>query len=95
MFYVDPYGWVFADPSFGGSAYRSGNKERHDFYFGNLDPFRMAANSVFQGALVPEKKFLRIDPYDNQKGEAEYADRGLMWNECDNEWEIVECRKVD
>ncbi len=95
MFYVDPYGWVFADPSFGGSAYRAGNKERHDFYFGNLDPFRMAANSVFMGQMTPEKKHLRHDPYDNQRGEAEYDDRGLMWNECENVWEIIECRKVD
>ena len=28
MFYVEPYGWLYADPSFGGSAYASGDEQR-------------------------------------------------------------------
>jgi len=77
QFYVAPYGWMFADCSFGGAAYRAGAVERWNFYFGNLEPFRIPCCSDFQHEFAPEKKFLRHDPYDNQNGEAEYEHRGL------------------
>lgn len=94
QFYIAPYGWLFADCSFGGSAYRAGNTERHDFYFGNLDPFRMVANSELQAEFDPPKQHLRIDPFDNQRGEAEYADRGLIWIEVDEHFEMLEMTKL-
>lgn len=94
QFYIAPYGWLFADCSFGGSAYRAGNTERHDFYFGNLDPFRMVANSEFQAEFDPPKTQLRIDPFDNQRGEAEYADRGVIWTEADYAYEMLEIKKL-
>ena len=93
QFYIEPFGWLFADCSFGGSAFRAGVYERHDYYFGNLDPFRMAANSEYQAALKPEKKYLRIDPYDNQRGEIECTDRGLSRDEAESGWEITEIYK--
>lgn len=71
QFYLDGWGWLFADCSYGGSAWRNGSPERHRFYFGNIDPMRMAANSAFQAALSPELHALRADPYDNQGGEIE------------------------
>ena len=71
QFYLDGWGWLFADCSYGGSAYRYGSKLRHQFYFGNLDPMRMAANRVYQAPLTPELNALRVDPYDNQSGEME------------------------
>ncbi len=71
QFYLPGWGWLFADCSYGGSAYRYGAAERHQFYFGNLDPMRMVANRAFQAALTPEISVLRIDPYDNQYGEVE------------------------
>ena len=73
QFYVEGWGWLFADPSYGGSAYRAGCKERHEFYFGNLDPMRIAANRVYQGEMLPKKQALRVDPFDNQSGELERA----------------------
>ncbi|MBR3311278.1 MAG: transglutaminase domain-containing protein [Solobacterium sp.] len=95
MFRIEPYGWLFADCSFGGSAFRAGCKERHDFYFGNLDPFRMAANQAFQQEFTIPKKHWRIDPYDNQTGEAEYADRGLLRQELDCSFEILEMHQLE
>ena len=71
QFYLKGWGWLFADPSYGGGAYRAGSKERHEFYFGNLDPMRMAANRVYQAELEPKKSALRVDPFDNQSGELE------------------------
>jgi transglutaminase-like putative cysteine protease len=77
QFYIAPYGWLFADCSFGGSAYRNNSIERWNYYFGNIDPFRMVANSEFQQCFEPRKHCLRIDPYDNQRGECEYGNQGL------------------
>ncbi len=74
MFYVAPYGWLYCDPSYGEGSARAGNEVRREHYFGNLDPFRLVASNEFQEPLVPDKQFCRMDPYDNQSGEAEYAD---------------------
>lgn len=94
QFYVAPYGWLYADCSFGGSAYRSQAFERRDFYFGNLDPFRIPANSEFQHELMPPKKFLRNDPYDNQSGEVEYEDCGLYLETYETVHEIVSMEEL-
>jgi len=71
QFWLDGWGWLFADCSYGGSAYRYGNQVRHQFYFGNLDPMRMAATQAYQAPLDPPMHALRVDPYDNQSGEIE------------------------
>ena len=77
QFYVPSVGWVFADPSFGGSARRRGNEVHRQFYFGNLDPYRVPTNNAFQREFVPAKRFLRDDPCDSQCGEVEYEDHGV------------------
>ncbi len=74
MFYVAPYGWLYCDPSYGVGAAKAGNEARRNHYFGNLDPFRLVASNEFQQPLSPDKRLCRMDPYDNQSGEAEYAD---------------------
>lgn len=90
QFYIEPYGWLFADCSFGGSAFRDGDESRRQFYFGNLDPFRMPANSDFQEEFIPPKNYLRADPYDNQRGEVEFEEKGLHFNEFKSSYEILE-----
>lgn len=94
QFYVAPYGWMFADPSFGGSAFRNDNTEKWDFYFGNLDPFRMIANSEFQHEFDPPKKYWRHDPYDNQVGECEYEDREIRREEFNVSYQLIEMKKI-
>ncbi|MDO5417115.1 MAG: transglutaminase-like domain-containing protein [Lachnospiraceae bacterium] len=89
MFYAEPYGWLYADCSFGGSAYRMGCQERREFYFGNLDPYRMPSCCQFQADFVPPVKGLRHDPYDNQTGEVEFEDRCLDSAEFETEHEMV------
>lgn len=78
-FYVEPYGWLFADCSYGISSHRIENEERRQFYFGNLDPFRMVANRAFAGNFENPKQFWRADPCDNQLGEMESSDRGFTF----------------
>ncbi len=77
-FYVNPYGWLYADCSYGGSAWRNGDTDRWNYYFGNLDIFRMVANSALQSPFTPPKRHFRADPADNQRGEAEYDDAGVL-----------------
>lgn len=95
QFYVEDWGWLFADCSFGGSALRSGSRERWDFYFGNLDPFRMVANSRFQARLNPPKRFGRIDPYDNQTGECESETRMLLPGEVHSDCKVTLAERLE
>ena len=88
-FYAEPFGWLFADPSFGIGARRNENEERRQFYFGNLDPYRMVANRAFQAPFTVDKRYFRTDPYDNQYGEIETEDRGLRYDEYKRKAEIV------
>lgn len=94
-FYVAPYGWLPADPSFGGAAHRSGNEERRTHYFGNLDPFRLVANTEMQEPFDPPKRFLRADPYDNQSGEAEYASGGLPEAMFTTRRRVLDAEEID
>ncbi len=84
QFYVEPYGWMYADPSFAGSMPR----ERKDFYFGNIDGFRMAANNDIATQFDPPKRYFRSDPVDNQRGEVETEAGNLYYDKWDFEVEI-------
>ena len=93
-FYIAPYGWLYADCSYGTGAVRLDNEERRRFYFGNLDPYRMVANSAFQHGFTVEKQHWRADPYDNQVGEMETADRGLDYSEFERSKDILLCEEI-
>ena len=93
-FYIAPYGWLYADTSYGTAAVRAENEERRKFYFGNLDPFRMVANNAFQTGFTVEKQHWRADPYDNQVGEMESADRGFAFTEYERSKEILLCEEI-
>ncbi len=94
LFYVEPYGWLFADPSFGGAAFADRDEARRDFYFGNLEPYRMAANNAFQQPFAVGKRFLPIDPYDNQSGEMESEERGYGRSEVTVSRSLTEIRRI-
>jgi len=94
-FYVEPQGWLFADCSYGVSANRNKNEARRKFYFGNLDPYRMVANSAFMVPFTVDKEFWRADPYDNQVGEIETADRGLTYEEYERSKTVLLCEALD
>lgn len=93
-FYVPGQGWLYADPSYGISAVRANNEARRRFYFGNLDPYRMVANRAFQAPFTVEKTHWRADPYDNQVGELETADRGLTYGEFVRTKEVLSCEEL-
>lgn len=93
-FYAEPYGWIFADPSYGVSSARAGNEARRQFYFGNLDPYRMVANSAFQQNFTIPKQHWRADPYDNQLGEIESAHRGYNFSQYQHSRTILLCEEA-
>lgn len=93
-FYVEPYGWIFVDASYGVSSTRAENEERRQFYFGNLDPYRMVANRAFQENFTVPKQQWRADPYDNQLGEIETSDRGFQLDEYIRTKTILLCEEV-
>ncbi len=90
QFYIAPYGWLYADCSFGGTAYRHQSTLRREFYFGHLEPFRIPCASEFQCEFYPPKKYLRRDPYDNQTGEVEYNDAFIPRDHYEMNLEIIE-----
>ncbi|MCL1795490.1 MAG: transglutaminase-like domain-containing protein [Clostridia bacterium] len=89
QFYLPGWGWLFADCSFGGSAFRTGSEERRRFYLGNLEPLRIVYNSACQKPLNPPKRFIRIDPYDNQTGEIECGRKGFNGRETEYELTLL------
>ncbi len=93
-FYVEPYGWLYADTSYGVSAQRLEKEQRRQFYFGNLDPYRFVANSAFQTPLSPAKDHPRADPYDNQLGEMETLHRGYEFDDYLRTKEVLLCREI-
>ena len=86
-FYVKPYGWLPVDPSFGGS--RRDIPELRDFYFGNLDAFRMIANSNFMADFDPPTRFVRSDPYDNQIGELETESGNIYYDDFETNVKVL------
>lgn len=96
QFYLEGWGWLFADPSYGGSAYRNGNPERHAFYFGNLDPMRLVANRMYQAPITPAMEHFRVDPYDNQSGEIERvgAPEGFNGRQVDGDADLLSFEEV-
>lgn len=94
-FYIAPYGWLFADPSYGTAAVRAQNEERRRFYFGNLDAYRMVANREFQAPFTVPKQYWRMDLYDNQLGEIETDKRGLRSYEFERSKEILLCEEQE
>lgn len=93
-FYIEPYGWLYADTSYGIAAVRVGSEERRKFYFGNLDPYRLVANNDFFVPFTVNKQHWRADPYDNQVGEIETDDRGLRFEEFSRSKEVLSCTEL-
>lgn len=69
---------LYADCSFGGSAYRQGNEMRWSHYFGNLDPMRLPCTLILASADARTQWL--VDPTDNQSGEAWYDDAPVPGN---------------
>ncbi len=97
--YVAPYGWMPVDPYMGIWAMRyartlTGEQKRlvRDFYFGGLDQHRMAANSDHCQDLDPPKRSLRSDTVDFQRGELEWGERNLYFDQYSFRLDVKEIK---
>ncbi|RLF17149.1 MAG: transglutaminase domain-containing protein [Thermoprotei archaeon] len=90
QFYVEPYGWLYVDPSIGGSM----PEDRKYFYFGNIDNFRMVANGDIMVQFDPPKRYFRSDSVDNQRGEVEWSGGNLYFDKWDFKLEILEYETI-
>jgi transglutaminase-like putative cysteine protease len=80
-FYVEPWGWLPADVSYG--LQKSDDPKVREFYFGHQDSYRLITNLDYGRELVPPKNSLRSEPADFQRGEVEIDGRNLYFDEWD------------
>ncbi|MCW5555680.1 MAG: transglutaminase domain-containing protein [Verrucomicrobiae bacterium] len=95
--YLAPYGWIPVDNYKGIWAMQYAftltpeqKREVRDFYFGGLDYYRMAANSDHNQALTPPKRSFRSDDVDFQRGELEWGDQNIYFDQYSYRLEIEE-----
>ncbi len=93
--YLEPFGWIPCDPYMGIYATQYGThltepeqEELAEFYFGGLDPYRMAANSDHCQKLAPEKLDWRSDDVDFQRGEIESNGSNIYFDQYDYGYSI-------
>jgi transglutaminase-like putative cysteine protease len=87
-FYVAPWGWLTADPSYGLQA--SDDPRIREFYFGHQDSYRLIVNRDYGSPMQPAKQSLRSEPLDFQRGEVEIDGSNLYfnhwWDDVQFEW---------
>jgi transglutaminase-like putative cysteine protease len=86
--YLAPYGWVPVDPymsvltsHYAKSLTPEERQEVHDFYFGGLDQWRIAANCDHARQLTPPMNTFRSDNVDFQRGEMESGNQNLYFDQ--------------
>jgi hypothetical protein len=77
---VDPYKGIFA-MRYANALTPEQKREVRDFYFGGLDYYRMAANSDHNQPLVPAKQSMRSDDVDFQRGELEWDNHNIYFDQ--------------
>jgi len=85
-FYVEPWGWLPADVSYGLKT--SDNPKIREFYFGHQDSYRLIVNCDYGSRLHPPKADLRSEPADFQRGEVEIDGRNLYFDEWDYKFNV-------
>jgi len=86
-FYVEPWGWLPADPSYGVQK-KSDDPKVRDFYIGHQDSYRLIVNLDYGRALTPPKQSFRSEPADFQRGEVEIDGRNLYLDEWDYDFAV-------
>lgn len=90
--YLAPYGWVPMDVTFGQLQPAKGDAPALQwFYLGGLDAYRIAFNSDFSQPFVPAKQFFRSETVDSQRGELEWRNGNLYFDQWDYDfsWKLL------
>ena len=76
--YLDGFGWIPVDQSFG---LQPSNDERAEyFYLGGIDSYRLIVNDDFGTPLYPAKIYPRSETVDFQRGEVEWRGGNLYFD---------------
>lgn len=89
--YFEPVGWVPVDVDYAQNVFAFADdelttvqmEELASWFFGNMDHFRLTINADWGMPLFPEKNDFRSETVDFQRGEVEYDDTNLyfdQWN---------------
>ena len=84
--YYEGIGWVPADVSYG--LQYSNDMATREFFISGIDSYRLIINNDIAGRLYPEKRYLRSEPYDFQRGEVEWTGGNLYFDKWDYEMKI-------
>ncbi|HUX93615.1 MAG TPA: transglutaminase-like domain-containing protein [Ignavibacteriaceae bacterium] len=76
--YLNGYGWVPLDQSFG--IQNSDDPKVEYFYIGGIDPYRLIVNDDYGKSLFPAKIYPRSETNDFQRGEVEWRGGNLYFN---------------
>jgi len=79
--YYEGVGWVPVDQSFG--LQLSENQRIREFDLSGIDEYRWIVNDDFSNDFEPPKKYFRSEPIDFQRGELEWKDGNLYFNQWD------------
>jgi len=84
--YYQGTGWVPVDISY--DLQNSENPFTKDFYLSGVDSYRLIVNDGIEGPLHPEKRFLRSEPYDFQRGEVEWKGGNIYFDKWNYDMKI-------
>ena len=87
-FYVEPWGWLPADASYGAGLRDHPDPAVRDFFCGHMDPYRFIVNLDYACPLVPHKTSFRSEPNDFQRGEIEIDGHNLYFDEWDYNFSV-------
>lgn len=85
--YLNNIGWVAVDTSFGVQTWAKDDATRY-FYLGGQDAYRWIVNSDFGQPLFPNKKYLRSETVDFQRGEVEWEGGNLYFDQWNYAFDI-------
>lgn len=84
--YLEGPGWIPVDISYG-LQYSPVLKTR-EFFISGIDSYRLIINDGISGILFPEKKFLRSEPFDFQRGEVEWSGGNIYFDKWNYDMKI-------
>jgi len=100
--YLDPYGWVPVDPNFGVEAMNSWDRLNfqqkrsvREFYFGQMDPYRLVVNSNHGDVFIPAKEHFRSDTVDFQRAEVETSEENIYYDQFTYNVDVLSSEPVD
>lgn len=85
--YVDGYGWIPVDQSFGIKDYLP--EPIRYFYLGSIDAYRLIVNDDYSKPLFPAKIFPRSETVDFQRGEVEWRGGNLYFDKWNYDMDVT------